>query len=110
MANRQKRKPPKTVMLDILESQECRCAYCNVGLDEVEIEWDHFVPYAWAQSNSDSNFVAACKACNRAKSDVYLASEGDLSQFCLNMVKQHGSLGQGLPEGITALFLVKRYG
>lgn len=111
MASKKYRKrPSKKIQQRILDDQECRCAYCNIGLDEVKIEWDHFVPYAWERSNKDENYVAACKACNQAKKDRYFASEGDLSDFCIAMVKLHGSLGEGYPEGITARFLVNRAG
>ncbi len=104
------RRPNKAVMFAILQAQDCRCAYCNVGLDEVEVEWDHFIPYAWMRTNAASNFVAACKPCNQFKKARYFASEADLSDFCLEMVKLHGSWGEGVPEGITAAFLVKRFG
>ncbi len=104
------RKPSKSVQYQILLNQDCRCAYCNIGLDEVQIEWDHFVPHAWRGVNRDDNYVAACKACNQAKKARYFASEADLSDFCIEMVKSHGSWGEGLPEGITARFLVNRAG
>ena len=102
-------KPSKSNAYKILTEQDCRCAYCNVSLNEVELEWDHFVPYAWRRSNAADNFVAACRLCNRLKSDRYFASEADLSDFCLEMVKLHGSWGEGLPEGITADFLVRKH-
>lgn len=103
------KKPKKSIMYRLLVEQNCRCAYCNIGLDEVKVEWDHFVPYAWSNSDPDENYVAACRACNQAKKARYFASEADLSDFCLEMVKLHGSWGDGLPEGITADFLIKRF-
>lgn len=106
---RQRRQPNKAIMYKLLVEQDCRCAYCNVSLDEVEIEWDHFLPYGWIRSNPADNWVAACRACNRAKSDRYFASEADLSDFCLEMVSQHGSWGDGVPEGVSAAFLLKRF-
>ncbi len=106
---RTKRMPSKAIMYKILVEQDCRCAYCNIGLDEVKVEWDHFVPHAWNGTNHPDNFVAACQACNQVKSARYLASEADLTAFCIEMVKLHGSWGEGLPEGITADFLIKRF-
>jgi hypothetical protein len=103
------RRPSKSVMYRILVDQDCRCAYCNIGLDEVQVEWDHFVPHAWKAVNNDANYVAACRSCNQLKKARYLASEADLTAFCLEMVKLHGSWGEGLPEGITADFLIKRF-
>ncbi len=99
------RKPSYTDQIKILEEQDCRCAYCNVGLDEVQIEYDHFIPRTWVQHRKADNFVAACRACNQAKKARLFGSEADLRAFCLEMIKLHGSRGIGLPEGVTARFL-----
>lgn len=92
--------------IQILEAQDCRCAYCNVGLDEVQIEYDHFIPRAWRRNDKVENIVAACRACNQAKKARLFATEADLRAFCLEMIKNHGSRGSGTPEGVTARFLV----
>ena len=102
---RTKHKPSFSVRVEILEEQACRCAYCNVGLWEAQIEWDHFIPAAWKRDNSKSNMVAACRPCNQAKRARLFASEADLTAFCLEMIKNHGSRGFGTPDGITARFL-----
>ena len=102
---RTKHKPSFSVRVEILEEQACRCAYCNVGLWETQIEWDHFIPAAWKQNNSKANMVAACRACNQSKKARYFATEADLRAFCLEMIKNHGSRGIGTPEGVTARFL-----
>lgn len=98
MARSNKRKPSQKLKNEILIEQTGRCAYCNSALDEGQIHWDHFIPHAYLQSNPDSNWVAACKSCNLAKSDRHLRSEADLTAFCLDMVKSHGSWGDGWPE------------
>ena len=95
----------KNQKIEILEAQECRCAYCNIGLDEVLIEYDHFIPRAWRRNDKIENIVAACKTCNQAKKARYFATEADLRAFCLEMIKNHGSRGIGTPEGVTARFL-----
>ena len=95
----------QTNKIKILEAQNCRCAYCNVGLDEVEIEYDHFIPRAWRRDDRPQNIVAACRACNQSKKDRILATEADLRAFCMEMIKNHGSRGSGTPEGVTARFL-----
>ena len=76
-----------------------RCAYCNASLVGEPIEWDHFIPHVWSQTNRNDNYVAACRPCNQAKKARYLASEADLTAFCLEMVKSHGSFSDGWPEG-----------
>jgi hypothetical protein len=91
--------------IGILESQDCRCAYCNIGLNEVAIEYDHFIPRAWKRNDKVENIVASCRACNQSKKARYFASEADLRAFCLEMIKNHGSRGSGTPEGVTARFL-----
>ena len=95
----------QTAKIDILNAQDCRCAYCNIGLNEVEIEYDHFIPRAWKRNDNPENIVAACRACNQAKRARYFASEADLRAFCMEMIKDHGSRGYGMPEGVTARFL-----
>jgi hypothetical protein len=44
------------------------CAYC--GARGVKLECDHVVPVSRGGSNSDENLVAACKPCNRSKSNM----------------------------------------
>ena len=83
----------------ILIAQTGRCAYCNAGLDEQQIQWDHFIPFAYVQANYDDNWVAACAPCNNYKGSRHLTSEAYLTAFCLEMVKLHGSYGDGWPEG-----------
>lgn len=73
-----RRQPSTGYKRDQLLAQDHRCFYCNIlfgghrswkgKIVKVRIEWDHLVPFAYLQSNPDSNFVAACHICNRLKS------------------------------------------
>ena len=98
MAKGNRRKPNLALQRRIIIEQTGRCGYCNSALDEKQIHFDHFIPHAYSQTNSDQNWVAACPDCNLAKSDRHLALEADLTAFCLEMVKLHGSFGDGWPE------------
>ena len=88
----------------IIEEQTGRCGYCNGSLVDVVIQWDHFVPFAYTNTNDEDNWVASCRECNQAKGSRLLASEADLTDFCLAMLKSHGSIGDGWPDGSTTAF------
>lgn len=72
-----KRRPPKTVADRIRAAQHGACLYCEIpigaqiwrGNELVTLiaNWDHFVPYAYAQ-RSRGNWVLACHICNAIKS------------------------------------------
>lgn len=71
--------PSKSAQDKILQDQEDCCFYCGVRFGSVRhrdgkpflirIHWDHKLPYAYSQNNSNGNFVASCHVCNQMKSD-----------------------------------------
>lgn len=73
--------PSKVVREAVLKAQGNRCIYCEGEFDQysdykgiptiLNVEWDHFVPYAFTGSNNADNFVASCHLCNRLKSDAH---------------------------------------
>ena len=90
----------KRIKCELLLEQEGRCAYCNSSLLEVEINWDHLIPWSYLQSSGGKgNRVASCDPCNAAKSNKIFRKESDIADFSFQMVKKHGSLGEGWPEG-----------
>ena len=99
-----RRIPTLGIQADIINKQTGRCGYCNASLVDQIIQWDHYIPFAYLHSNPDDNWVAACLPCNQYKQDLHLASEADLTAFCLKMLKLHGSLGEGWPDGSTTAF------
>lgn len=75
-----RRAPPMRARRAKLEEQCHRCFYCDRRFGEwivwptgrtvrLNVAWDHMVPFAYAQNNDATNFVAACQVCNRWKSD-----------------------------------------
>jgi hypothetical protein len=56
----------------IHEKHNGRCVYCGAPSDEI----DHVMPLSRGGSNQESNLVAACRHCNRTKSDRLLSELG----------------------------------
>lgn len=78
---RTRRSCPTHVQVDVLIAQDNRCLYCGHRFGDLvvrkgndwqwlEIEWDHFVPFAYSNANPDDGWVAACHLCNSYKSDL----------------------------------------
>lgn len=70
---------PLSIRREVLRNQEYKCGYCDLPFGSVVakwgnlslltvVHWDHVVPYSYARSNPDDNWVAACMICNYAKS------------------------------------------
>lgn len=104
MGNLARRIPSLMIQSQLIETQTGRCGYCNSSLVDQVIEWDHFEPFSYSNDNSRENWVASCQPCNRRKKDHVFRSERALEAFCLSMVKAHGSLGDGWPDGSTTAF------
>ncbi len=77
-----RRPPPLWARREQLAKQQNRCFYCGLAFGSWVVKrsraimlrtvWDHWVPYAYLQSNPARNFVAACQICNRLKrSDMF---------------------------------------
>lgn len=83
----------------LIEQRGC-CLYCFLPLDSVvyrhgksvalELNWEHFKPYAYLQSNPRGNWVAACQICNRIKSDLHF---GDLDEAREHITQRRTELG-----------------
>lgn len=63
--NRQSITKAKPVLLDI---QNGKCFYCKKSLN-INVEIDHFIPFAKYSNDLAHNFVAAHSSCNNAKRD-----------------------------------------
>jgi 5-methylcytosine-specific restriction endonuclease McrA len=81
------------------------CFYC--GRDSIEIEVDHFVPFALYPRDQAHNFVLAHPVCNRNKSDT-LAAKPHLERWMDRLVTRADSLTEigaevGMAsDGVTA--------
>lgn len=54
----------------------CRCMYCGKTMGDVQLTVDHFVPLSAGGKNDDSNYLSACRRCNRNKGEL------DPREFC----------------------------
>lgn len=104
MKTKGRRSCPESIKRRLIIEQTGRCIYCNGSLVDAAIEYDHFIPYAYSGRNDKNNWVASCKRCNRLKSSRVFRSEADISEFCLEMIRGHGSIGSGWPEGALEAF------
>lgn len=73
-----RRKPNRTTRQRILDRQGNQCLYCELPIGAkvarrgktvtLRLNWDHFIPHAYAASNGNDNWVIACHVCNGIKS------------------------------------------
>lgn len=99
-AGSKRKKPPLSVRLAVLESQDNRCLYCrNHFGTAVEVKgimrhliavWDHFVPFSYSADNGGRNFVAACQLCNGLKSNRVFEHQEDATAFILRGWERKG--------------------
>jgi hypothetical protein len=93
-----RRVPTAKIKAVVLIEQTGRCNYCNSSLLGQRICWDHLLPFAWTNTNADNNWVASCSLCNGKKQDKIFTTETQIYNFCLEMIKSHGSFGEGWDE------------
>ena len=46
-----------------------QCMYCGRKMGEVQLTVDHFVPLELGGENKPSNYISACRKCNKRKAD-----------------------------------------
>lgn len=44
-----------------------KCVYCDRQMGEVQLSIDHFVPLELGGSNDETNYLSACRRCNKQK-------------------------------------------
>lgn len=57
-------------------ADQLRCMYCNKKMGDVQLTIDHFIPIELGGVNNTSNYLSACRRCNKDK-----GSE-DPKEFC----------------------------
>ena len=78
----------KTLQLELILKQECRCAYCNRPLLGLHIQWDHFIPYSYKKFVEDN-----------LKKKARIFNEDTLAEFITDRILEYGDLSEGVPEG-----------
>jgi len=86
-----RRYPTASQREEALNRQRNRCLYCDnefgsqvrrLGKPVVlKLNWDHFVPYAYGQTNDGANWVAACHVCNGSKSGRMFDTLGEARTY-----------------------------
>lgn len=65
----------------------------------IPVHMDHIIPFSYTNHSSNDNWVLSCSKCNQQKSDKIFRDTSDVADFCYKMILDHGSLGEGWPEG-----------
>ena len=75
---------PAKIKLEILESQNNQCIYCEMPFGSLvrrgnksiylKRHYDHSIPFSYSQDNSCGNFVASCQICNLSKNNLMFST------------------------------------
>ena len=60
---------PKHIRREVFSRAGYKCVYCG---SQYRLEIDHVLPWSKGGAHNISNFVCACRKCNRQKSDKIL--------------------------------------
>ncbi len=58
------------VQQKVIVADGCKCAYCGVAMGKAQLTMDHFVPLEMGGKNDTSNYLTACRSCNKAKGSM----------------------------------------
>jgi len=78
----------------------CKCFYCDKATSELEV--DHFIPFSLYPRDLMHNFVLACPACNRSKSDTLAATIHLNNWLELTTKNSEAITGIGKHVGVSA--------
>lgn len=51
----------------------CKCMYCGRSMGDVQLTIDHFIPLESGGKNDPSNYLTACRKCNKDKGGLHPA-------------------------------------
>lgn len=85
---------------DTLDAQGNRCLYCGLefgwplyrrryGVEILEVNWDHRIPYAYLQDNPADNWVAACHVCNAYKGSLIFPTLAGIRLHIIDKAHAH---------------------
>ena len=58
------------VQQKVIVADGFKCMYCGVAMGKAQLTMDHFSPLELGGKNDTSNFIAACRACNKSKGSM----------------------------------------
>lgn len=70
------------VQQKIWKADGFKCMYCGAIFGDVQMTVDHFIPLEMGGVNNTSNYISACRRCNKNKGSM------DPQEFCKNT--RHG--------------------
>ena len=56
-----------TVQQKVWVADGCKCVYCGKPMGSVQLTIDHFIPLEMGGANDPSNYLSACRKCNKDK-------------------------------------------
>ena len=56
-----------TVQQKVWVADGCKCMYCGKPMGSVQLTIDHFTPLEMGGANDQSNYLSACRKCNKDK-------------------------------------------
>ena len=75
----------------VWKADGCKCMYCNRELGDVQLTIDHFIPLEMGGVNGPSNYLSACRKCNKDKGGQdpkeFCASKGISYDFLVDYLK-----------------------
>jgi len=106
------RKTLALVCKGLKDLYENKCFYCNKAASELEV--DHFIPFSLYPRDLMHNFVLACPACNRSKSDT-LAAKVHLDKWMELTSKNSDAIEKigeetGVSSNLETSFAIARWG
>ena len=66
-----------------------KCAYCGAKMGDVLMTIDHFRPLEFGGVNNETNYLTACKACNKAKGNQEPIAFCEERGFDYERIKKH---------------------
>ena len=84
------------VQQKVWKADGLKCMYCGAIMGDVQLTIDHFIPLETGGKNDQSNYLTACRRCNKNK------GAQDPQEFCKNTRHKYDFYMQYLAERIIA--------
>lgn len=72
-----------------------KCMYCNAKMGKVQLTVDHFLPLDLGGDNNPSNYLSACRKCNKRKGNIppedFLANNLNLYDYLVDYLARRGN-------------------
>ena len=99
-----RKRPSKELKKQILHDQSHQCYWCDQDfetpyfrhnqINRLLPNWDHRIPFSYAQSNADDNFVASCSICNGFKNSKVFDNDEDCKYYLKGRWKKYLKSGK----------------